>query len=203
MNCLEAVENFSAYYEDSLDYRSLKHFEEHMATCLECQREYDQFCLSIKVSQELPQIEPSPAFLTTLEQKLEGNERESLTIWDRISRLFNTPLINMPHSNIARRVFTGAALLLLVATTTTIVFRDNLFHQENQPDATVPVITSEKAESPLIRETGGLSQDIDINELFRLGMGSEFSSIGVSPLMQQNYTLKQVSYSSATTGGGL
>ena len=203
MNCLEAVENFSAHYEDSLDYRSLKHFEEHMATCLECQQEYGQFCLSIKVSQELSQIEPSPAFLTTLEHKLKGNERESLTLWDRISRLFNIPLINMPHSNIARRVFAGTALLLLVAATTTIVFRDNLFHQETQPDATVPVITSDKAESPLIRRSGGLSQDIDRNDFFPIGTGSEFSSIGVSPLMQQNYTLKQVSYSSISTGGGL
>lgn len=195
MNCLEAVENFSAHYEDSLDYRSLKHFEDHMATCLDCQREYDQFCLSIKVSQELPQIEPSPAFLTTLEHKLKDNERVSLTIWERISRLFNIPLINIPHfnivhSNIARRVLTGAALLLLVAATTTIVFRDNLFHQETQPDATVPVITSEK-------------QDIDRVDFFPIGTGSEFSSIGVSPLMQQNYTLKQVSYSSISTGGGL
>lgn len=195
MNCLEAVENFSAHFEDSLDYRSLKHFEEHMATCLECQQEYDQFCLTIKVSQELPQIEPSTAFLTTLEQKLVGNERESLTIWDRISRLFNIPLFNMTrfniaHSNIARGALTGAALLLLVATTITIVYRDDLFDQETQPDATVPVITSEK-------------QDIDRLDFFPIRTGSEFSSIGVSPLMQQNYTLKQVSYSSISTGGGL
>ena len=190
MNCLEAVENFSAYYEDSLDYRSLKHFEDHMATCLACQREYDQFCLSIKVSQELPQIEPSPAFLTTLEHKLVGNERESLTVWDRISRLFNIPLFNITRFNIARGALTGAALLLLVAATITIVYRDDLFHQETQSDATAPVITSEK-------------QDIDIDDFFPIGTGSEFSSIGVSPLMQQNYTLKQVSYSSVSTGGGL
>lgn len=203
MNCLEAVENFSAHFEDSLDYRSLKHFEDHMATCLTCQREYDQFCLSINVSQELPQIDPSPAFLTTLEHKLAGNERESLNIWDRISRLVKLPLFNITHSNIARRALTGASLLLLVAATVTVVFRDDLVYQEPQSDATVPAVTSEKAESPLIRGAGGLSQDIDRNDFFPIGTGSEFSSIGVSPLMQQNYTLKQVSYSSISTGGGL
>ena len=190
MNCLEAVENFSAHFEDSLDYRSLKHFEDHMATCLTCQRDYDQFCKSMKVFQELPQIEPSPAFLTTLEHKLVGNERESLSIWERISRIFNIPLFNMTRFNIARRALTGAVLLLLVAATVTIVFRDDLFDPKTQPDVTVPVITSER-------------QDIDRNDFFPIGRGSEFSTIGVSPLMQRNYTLKQVSYSSISTGGGL
>ncbi len=190
MNCLKAVENFSAHFEDSLDYQTLKHFEDHMATCLECQREYDQFCLSIKISQELPQIEPSPAFLTTLEHKLVGNERESLTIWERISRLFNIPHFNMAHFNMTQRVLTGAALLLLVAAAITVVYRDDLFHQETQSNATAPVITSEK-------------QDINRDDFFPIGTGSEFSSIGVSPLMQQNYTLKQVSYSAVSTGGGL
>ncbi len=198
MNCLEAVENFSAHFEDLLDYHSLKLFEDHMETCLECKREYDQFCLSIKVSQELPQIEPSPTFLTTLEHKLIGNERESLTMWERIRRLFN-----IPHFNIARRVLTGAALLLLVAATITIVYRDDLFDHKTQSDALVPVITSEKTESPLIRGTGGLMQDIDRDNFFPIGTDSEFSSIGISPLMQQNYTLKQVSYSSVSMGGGL
>ena len=185
MNCLKTIENFSAHFEDSLDYQSLKLFEDHMATCLTCQREYDQFCISIKVSQELPQIEPSATFLRTLEQKLVGNERESLTIWERISRLFN-----ITHLNMTRKTLTGAAILLLVAATITFVLHDDLFDPETQSDATVPGITSEK-------------QDTDRNDLFPIETGSEFSSIGVSPLMQQNYTLKQVSYSSVSIGGGL
>ena len=190
MNCLEAVENFSAYYEDLLDYQSLKHFETHMSGCLECQREYDQFYQSIKVTQDLPQIEPSPFFLTTLEHKLVGNERESITLWERISRLFNMPHFNVTHFNIKKRVLTAAVVLLMVAATVTIVFRDDVFQKENQSNITSPGITSER-------------QNIDRNEFFPIDIGSDFSSIGVSPLMQQNYTLKQVSYSTVSTGGGL
>ena len=185
MNCLEVVENFSAYYEDLLDYQSLKHFETHMSACSECQREYDQFYQSIKVTQELPQIEPSPFFLTTLEHRLAGNKRESITLWERISRLFN-----MPHFNIKKGAFTMAVVLLMVAATVTVVFRDDVFHQENQSSITNSGISSER-------------QDIDRNDFLPIETGSEFSSIGVSPLMQQNYTLKQVSYSTVSTGGGL
>lgn len=190
MNCLEAVENFSAYYEDLLDYQSLKHFETHMSACSECQREYDQFSQSIKVTQELPQIEPSPFFLTTLEHKLAGNERESITLWERISRLFKLPLFNVAHFNIKKMALTMAVVLLMVATTVTIVYRDDVFHQKNQSSITNSGISSER-------------QDIDRNEFFPIELGSDFSSIGVSPMMQQNYTLKQVSYSTVSTGGGL
>ena len=191
MNCLEAVENFSAYYEDLLDYQSLKHFETHMSTCLECQREYDQFYQSIKVTQELPQIEPSPFFMTTLEHKLVGNERESITLWERIKRLFNMPHFNnITHFNIIKRALTGVVVLLLVAATVTVVFRNDIFQREDQSNITNSGITSER-------------QNIDRNEFFPIETGSEFSSIGVSPLMQQNYTLKQVSYATVSTGGGL
>lgn len=190
MNCLEAVENFSAYYEDLLDYQSLKHFETHMSACSECQREYDQFYQSIKVTQELPQIEPSPLFLTTLEHKLVGNERESITLWERISRLFKMPHFNITHFNIPKGALTVAVILFMVAATVTVVYRDDVFHQENQSSITNPGITSER-------------QNIDRDEFFPIETGSDFSSIGVSPLMQQNYTLKQVSYSTVSTGGGL
>ncbi len=190
MNCIEAVENFSAYYEDLLDYQSLKHFETHMSTCLECQREYDQFYQSIKVTQELPQIEPSPFFLTTLEQRLIGNERESITLWERINRFFNMPHFNITHFNIMKGALTAAVLLLMVAATVTVVFRDDVFHQENESNITPPEISSER-------------QNIDRNGFSPIETGSDFSSIGVSPLMQQNYTLKQVSYTTVSTGGGL
>lgn len=185
MNCLQAAENFSAYFEDSLDYQSLKHFESHMSTCLECQQEYDQFCQSIKVSQELPWIEPSPFFFTNLQHKLVGNERESLTFWKRISRLLNMPLFNM-----SRKALTGAVFLLLVAAVVTIVFREDLFNQETQSNITTHGITSER-------------QNSDRDQFLPIETGSQFSSIGVSPLMQQNYTLKQISYSSVSIGGGL
>ncbi len=190
MNCLEAVENFSAYYEDLLDYESLKHFEIHISACSECQREYDQFYQAIKVTQELPEIEPSPFFLTTLEHKLVGKERDSITLWERISRLFKMPHFNLAHFNIKKRALTAALILLMVAATVTVVFRDDVLDRENQANITNSGITSER-------------QNIDRNELFPIETGSDFSSIGVSPLMQQNYTLKQVSYSTVSTGGGL
>lgn len=190
MNCLEVVENFSAYYEDLLDYQSLKHFETHMSACSECQREYNQFSQSIKVTQELPQIEPSPFFLTTLEHRLVGNEREAITLWEKISRFFKMPHFNVAHFNIKKGALTMAVVLLMVAATVTVVFRDDVFHQEKQSNITNTGISSER-------------QNIDRNEFFPIELGSDFSSIGVSPLMQQNYTLKQVSYSTVSTGGGL
>lgn len=195
MNCLEAVKNFSAYYEDLLDYESLKHFETHISACSECQREYDQFFQAIKVTQELPEIEPSSFFLTTLEHKLVGKERDSITLWERISRLFKMPHFIITHFNITqfnimKRALTVAVVLLMVAATFTVVFRDDVLDRENQTNVTNSGITSE-------------SQNIDSNELFTIETGSDFSSIGVSPLMQQNYTLKQVSYSTVSIGGGL
>ena len=62
MNCLQAEENFSAHFEDALDYETLQRFESHIAECTTCQHEYAQFQDSVTASQRLPQIEPSPLF---------------------------------------------------------------------------------------------------------------------------------------------
>ena len=82
MNCLQAEEHFSAHYEDALDYRTYaRDFETHLAACEACQQEYARFQESVKVVQQLPQIEPSPDFMPTLLQRLaEQRARESAAV---------------------------------------------------------------------------------------------------------------------------
>ena len=76
MNCLQAEEYFSAHFEDTLDYQTLQDFDEHLAECGACQQEYFRFQESVKVTQQLPQIEPSPYFMPTLMQRLAEEQRE-------------------------------------------------------------------------------------------------------------------------------
>ena len=57
MNCLQAEEYFSAHFEDTLDYQTLQDFEGHLAECEACQQEYSRFQESVKMTQQLPQIE--------------------------------------------------------------------------------------------------------------------------------------------------
>lgn len=180
MNCLQAEENFSAHFEDALDYQTLRLFEAHLTECGECQKEYERFCESINASQGLPQIEPSPFFLATLHHRLLGEKRESLSFWERISRLFKMP----------RWALSGAMVLLLVAATVTFMFRDDIFNQDNtSPVSTRPNIT----------------QPEDSNNRQLIPSDREFGmpSIDSSQQIQQNYTLKQVSYTTISTGGGL
>ena len=91
MNCLQAEEHFSAHYEDSLDYQTLQRFESHIDECQGCEREYTLFCESVQASQQLPQIEPSPTFSATLQQRLSEEERETLSFWQRFRQLFILP----------------------------------------------------------------------------------------------------------------
>jgi anti-sigma factor RsiW len=87
MNCLQAEENFSAHFEDALDYETLQRFESHIAECTTCQHEYAQFQDSVTASQRLPQIEPSPYFETTLQQRLSEEQRETFSFWQRLQHV--------------------------------------------------------------------------------------------------------------------
>lgn len=179
MNCLQVEEYFSAHFEDALDYQTLQLFENHITECPTCQREYARFRESVKGLQELPQIEPSPYFMPTLQQRISQAQRDTLSFWERLHRTFNMP----------RWALSGIMVLILVTAIGTFLYHDDLFNRENQPFATPrPEISSE---SPSVRQF--LPRGLD---------GFDFSSPSAQP-MQQNYTLKHVSYTTVSTGGGL
>ena len=192
MNCQQAEEHFSAHFEDTLDYQTLRGFEEHLATCEACQQEYARFQESVKAVQQLPQIEPSPYFMPTLLQRIAEEQDEingvkgtTTTGWKQLVDVFRRPVW----------AFSGI-LVLILAVTGTYLYQDGfLFDQD--ADSTVVTPESQKvqvATSPVVtrRAVGNGSQ--------RLPSGVTRPS--VRPL-QQHYILKQVSYTNASTRGGL
>ena len=192
MNCQQAEEHFSAHFEDTLDYQTLRGFEEHLATCEVCQQEYDRFQESVKAVQQLPQIEPSPYFMPTLLQRI-AEERDGIngvkgttTIgWKQLLDVFRRPVWAV----------SGILALILVLTGTYLYQDGFLFDRDS--DSAVVTPESQKvqvATSPVVtqRAVGNGSQ--------RLPGGMIRPS--VRPL-QQHYILKQVSYTNASTRGGL
>ena len=192
MNCQQAEEHFSAHFEDTLDYQTLRGFEEHLATCEACQQEYARFQESVKAVQQLPQIEPSPYFMPTLLQRIAEEQDEingvkgTTTIgWKQLVDVFRRPVW----------AFSGI-LVLILAVTGTYLYQDG-FLFDRDADSTVVTPESQKvqvATSPVVtrRAVGNGSQ--------RLPSGVTRPS--VRPL-QQHYILKQVSYTNASTRGGL
>ena len=192
MNCQQAEEHFSAHFEDTLDYQTLRGFEEHLATCEACQQEYARFQESVKAVQQLPQIEPSPYFMPTLLQRIAEEQDEingvkgTTTIgWKQLVDVFRRPVW----------AFSGI-LVLIFAVTGTYLYQDG-FLFDRDADSTVVTPESQKvqvATSPVVtrRAVGNGSQ--------RLPSGVTRPS--VRPL-QQHYILKQVSYTNASTRGGL
>jgi predicted anti-sigma-YlaC factor YlaD len=185
MNCLQAEEHFSAHLEDALDYQTLQRFESHVTECTTCQREYAQFRESVRASQQLPQIEPSPYFIPTLEQRLTEEQREIPSFWERLQRIFSMP----------RWALSGVMALLLITATVTFVYHDDWFNRETHP-SNEQISTS---------RPGLSSESPAINNQFlpRASGSSDFSNTISGQPMQQHYTLKRVSYSTVSTGGGL
>ena len=197
MNCLQAEEYFSAHFEDSLDYKALRDFETHLAECEACQHQYARFQASVKVVQQLPQIEPSPDFMPTLLQRLTEEKREIggvreivTTGWDRLQDIFRRP----------RWAFGGIVALILVAVGGYLYQDGSLFDRDPQPAV---VVTPESGPSRIGTPPVGLPIDVrrsmrDINPFLPSGV----ISTSRQP-MQQHYVLKQVSYTNASTRGGL
>ena len=192
MNCLQAEEQFSAHFEDTLDYETLQGLEEHLAACETCQQEYARFQESVKVVQQLPQIEPSPYFMPTLLQRIaeeqggiDGVKGSTTTGWKQLLNLFRRPVW----------AFSGI-LALILAVTGTYLYQDG-FLFDRDTDSTVVTSESQKvqvATSPVVTQRAG-------------GNGSQRLPGGVIPRsvrpMQQHYVLKQVSYTKSSTRGGL
>lgn len=197
MNCLQAEENFSAYFEDALDYQTLQRFETHITGCASCQREYAQFHEFVKASQQLPQIEPSPFFMSTLQQRLSEEQREALTFWQRLQGIFVPPKWGL-----------SVAILLILATASiSFILRDGFFNPEtrplNEPSHTLHFDKNEQ-DTTQRPELSSETSSTDNNRFLPRATRSSDSSNPISGQpMQQHYTLKRVSYSTVSTGGGL
>lgn len=187
MNCLQAEEHFSAHYEDTLDYQTLQRFESHIAECQGCEREYSLFREVVQASQQLPQIEPSPSFTATLQQRLTEEELETLSLWQRLQNFFILP----------KWVY-GFAVILLLASSASFLYYDDLFHSSSQSDINGEFISTQGSDAP-----PQLPSEIDDRFLPRSfgGVGSAFTTS--SRPMQRNYVLKRVSYTTTSTAGGL
>ena len=192
MNCLHAEEHFSAHYEDTLDYQTLQGFEEHLAACEACQQEYARFQESVKAVQQLPQIEPSPYFMPTLMQRISEEQRETggvreiaATGWKQLLDVFRRPVW----------AFSGIMALIL-AVTGTYLYQDGFLFDR---DSRAAAITSESQEVRVATSSVGTRRIVG-NSSQRLPSG--VISTPVRP-MQQHYVLKQVSYTNASTRGGL
>ena len=196
MNCLQAEEHFSAHFEDTLDYQTLQGFEAHLAECEACQHEYARFQESVKAVQQLPQIEPSPYFMSTLQQRLAIEERDprslmaiAATGWKQLLDVLRRP----------KWAFGGIMALILAAAGTYFYQEHPLFDRDLRP---APVATTSQGE-----------QITTPPDTFRVGSqrfvrdhrGLLPSNAIPTPTrpMQQRYMLKQVSYTNASTSGGL
>ena len=190
MDCVQAEEHFSAHLEDTLDYETLQDFESHLTACEACRGEYARFQDSVNVVQQLPQIEPSPYFMSTLQQRLATEQREAdsakdvvSTGWQQLLDVFRRP----------KWAFSGIMALLLAAGGT-------FFYQGLRPTSVAPTPQVEQiATSPevfRVRQSSRLNGDS--SQFLR---GRAIST--PTQLMQQRYMLKQVSYTSTATSGGL
>jgi anti-sigma factor RsiW len=197
MNCLQAEEHFSAHFEDTLDYQVLRDFAAHLTACEVCQSEYARFQESVKAIQQLPQIEPSADFMPRLQQRLAEERHEvgglkeiATTVWERLQDGFRRP----------RWAFSGIVALILIAVGGYLYQDGSLFDQVSQPAV---VVTSPPERS----QVGTLPVELPVDVRRSVTNVNPFSPRGVISTsrqpMQQHYILKQVSYTNASTRGGL
>ena len=196
MNCLQAEEHFSAHFEDTLDYQTLQGFEGHLAECEACQHEYVRFQESVKAVQQLPLIQPSPYFMSTLQQRLATEERDpsslkaiAATGWKQLLDVLRRP----------KWAFSGIMALILAAAGTYFYQERPLFERDLRP---APIATISQGEqittSP---DTFGVESQRSVRGSSGF-LPSDAISTPTQP-MQQRYMLKQVSYTNASTSGGL
>ena len=151
-------------------YQTLQDFEGHLAECEACQQEYSRFQESVKMTQQLPQIEPSPYFTPTLMQRLAEEQRETNGVrgigtgWKRLLDVFRRPIWAV----------SGIVALILAIGGTYLHQEGFLFDQDPVSTVETSVRTQENRVTPTPRQP-----------------------------MQRHYVLKQVSYTNASTRGGL
>ena len=196
MNCLQAEEHFSAHFEDTLDYQTLQGFEGHLAECETCQHEYVRFQESVKAVQQLPQIEPSPYFMSTLQQRLATEERDprslkgiAVTGWKQLLDVLRRP----------KWAFSGIMALILAAAGTYFYQEHPLFDRDLRPAPVATMSQGEQITTP--PDTFGVGSQRFVRDSNGL-LPSDAIPTPTRP-MQQRYMLKQVSYTNASTSGGL
>lgn len=197
MNCLQAEEHFSAHFEDTLDYQTLQGFEGHLAACEACQHEYVRFQESVKAVQQLPQIEPSPYFMSTLQQRLATEERDPSSIKAIAATGWKQLLDGLRRPKWA---FSGIMALILAAGGLYFYQEGSLFNQDAHQALVAP--TSQRQQTATQPEVFSAQQS---RRLIGDGSQAQQRSILSTPTqpMQQRYMLKQVSYTNASTSGGL
>lgn len=192
MNCLQAEKHFSAHFEDALDYELLQTFEDHLAGCETCQQEYTRFQASVKVVQQLPQVEPSPYFMPLLQERLaaepiaSGGVKEIAAIgWKRLLAALRRPVW----------AFSGITALILAVGGGYLYQEGFLFDDDIGSSIVAPEAQEIQIATPPVptgRAVGNNGQILPRNVI----------STQQRPL-QRHYVLKQVSYTNASTRGGL
>ncbi len=189
MNCLQAEEHFSAYFEDELDYQTLKGFEFHLSECERCEHEYTVFEKSVKATQELPQVTPSARFELTLHQQLAREHvlrQETVPLWKRLLSACGRP----------RWAFSGITLLILAAVGTYLYQKDVLDWTQNSP-----VVQIDQSDEEVQQSIEPIR--LPFPPIPRSFSGTSISGSMSTEPMQQHYILKRVNYASLPTAGGL
>lgn len=198
MNCLQAEEHFSAYFEDALDYQALRGFEAHLAECEACQHEYARFQESVKVVQQLPQIEPSFDFMPTLLERLAEERREFGGVKEIIATGWNR-LQGGPRR--PKWAFSAVIALILIVAGGGYLYQDGFLSDRDSQPVVVATPTTQPS------RVGLPPIELPVSVQRRVRNVDPFSRGGVIPTsrqpMQQHYILKQVSYISTSTRGGL
>ncbi|MDE0554507.1 MAG: zf-HC2 domain-containing protein [Candidatus Poribacteria bacterium] len=198
MNCLQAEKHFSAYFEDTLDYQALRDFEAHLTGCEACQHEYARFQESVEAVQQLPPIEPSPNFTPKLMQRLAEEPHEFggiteiiATSWHRLQAGLRSP----------KWAFSGTVALILIVAVGGYFYQAGFLSDRDSQPAVVVTPASEPS------RLGPPPVELPVDVQRQVSSINSFSPGGVirtsQQPMQQHYVLKQVSYTSASTGGGL
>ena len=204
MNCLKAEEQFSAYFEDELDYQAVRAFESHLSNCQPCRQEFARFRGSLDLLHQLPQIEPSAKFDIAVRARLANTLVESIPFWRRVLR----PL----HGQPAWALSGIAALLVMFAGI--YLYRSTIVKSPPFDVAIAP------ESSRHVRLSGGRS-DKQWRQEFPLAVPSqglqfrvnfpEFPAFDPQPVrrgqqpqrIEQNYILQTINYTEAPTSGGL
>lgn len=196
MNCLQAEEHFSAHFEDTLDYQALQGFEGHLAECEACQHEYARFQESVKAVQELPQIAPSPYFMSTLQQRLATEERDPSSLKTIAATGWKQLLDGLRRPKWA---LSGIMALILAAAGTYFYQESPLFNRDLRPAPAASMSQQKQISTP--PDTFAVRSRRSVRDSSRF-LPSNVLSTPKRP-MQQRYMLKQVSYTNASTSGGL
>lgn len=231
MNCLQAEEYFSAHFEGTLDKKTSQRFEEHLAGCPTCEREYDNFQKTMGLLQHLPEIEPppyiTPGLLERIEQHKRGGAVDNPFVpgWRRLLESFRRPVWAV-----------SGVMVLIFLVAGVYMYQDRfLFEGDSGPSIVTPAAPEAEVAPPPVETEDALEkiksvrqipEDARLPDMAPLG-GVDLATggrrddgrygahsfraarkwNGPTPTtkhpMQRHYVLRQVKYTGGTTEGGL